>query len=81
LQLLRCPLSIQRLTVSGYPLVDRRKPLNEHDQSIDKKDNLTVSYISKMKFIRLLNIGFIVAAGFSYCVVYAHPYHPYYHHG
>ena len=44
------------------------------------KGQLTVSLNSKMKFLKLLVIGFIVAAGFSSCVVYAHPHHAYYHH-
>ena len=30
-------------------------------------------------WIRLVVIGVILAAGFSSCVVYAHPYHPYHH--
>lgn len=46
----------------------------------DQKDRITVSHISKFKFIKLLVIGLIVAAGFSSCVVYAHPAHPYYYH-
>jgi hypothetical protein len=46
----------------------------------DQKDRITVSRTSKFKFIKLLVIGLIVAAGFSSCVVYAHPAHPYYWH-
>jgi hypothetical protein len=46
----------------------------------DQKDRITVSHTSKLKFIKLLVIGLIVAAGFSSCVVYAHPAHPYYWH-
>ena len=46
----------------------------------DQKDRITVSRTSKIKFVRLLVIGLIVAAGFSSCVVYAHPAHPYYWH-
>jgi hypothetical protein len=46
----------------------------------DQKDRITVSHTSKIKFVKLLVIGLIVAAGFSSCVVYAHPAHPYYWH-
>jgi hypothetical protein len=46
----------------------------------DQKDRITVSHTGKLKFIKLLVIGLIVAAGFSSCVVYAHPAHPYYWH-
>jgi hypothetical protein len=31
-------------------------------------------------YVKLLVIGLIIAAGFSSCVVYAHPAHPYYYH-
>lgn len=33
-----------------------------------------------IKIVKLVVIGLIIAAGFSSCVVYAHPAHPYYHH-
>jgi hypothetical protein len=45
-----------------------------------QNDRITVSHTSKFKFVKLLVIGLIVAAGFSSCVVYAHPAHPYYWH-
>ena len=31
-------------------------------------------------WVRLVLIGLIIATGFTSCVVYAHPYHHYYHH-
>jgi hypothetical protein len=46
----------------------------------DQNDRITVSRTSKIKFVKLLVIGLIAAAGFSSCVVYAHPAHPYYWH-
>ena len=33
-----------------------------------------------LNIIKFVIIGFIVAAAFSSCVVYAHPAHPYYYH-
>jgi hypothetical protein len=46
----------------------------------DQKDRITVSHTSKIKFVKLLVIGLIVATGFGSCVVYAHPHPHYWHH-
>lgn len=45
-----------------------------------KKSNMLVSKKQTTTWVRLILIGFIIAAGFTSCVVYAHPYHHYYHH-
>jgi hypothetical protein len=48
------------------------KHLNKSIVPVSKKTTTT--------WVRLVLIGLIIATGFTSCVVYAHPYHHYYHH-
>ena len=44
----------------------------------NNKDTLTVKPTFTFRHVKLFLLGLVIAAGFSSCVVYGHPYHHHY---
>jgi len=44
----------------------------------NNKDTLTVKPTATFRHVKLFLLGLVIAAGFSSCVVYEHPYHHHY---